>query len=79
MEERIAVQLIFKEKIRIRRGLHSKYQCGEEQGAQFSRSVSRVADIVTSSFDQECLPNLSGDVAVIQFGSSRKWARGESV
>ena len=41
---------------------------------RFSRGVSRLfADIVTSSFDQECLPKLSGGDAVVKFESSRKW------
>lgn len=41
MEERIAVQSIFKEKTQIRRGLYSNFQRSEGQGMQFSRGASR--------------------------------------
>jgi hypothetical protein len=81
MEERIAIQLVFKEKTQIRRGLYSKYQCSEGQGMQFSRGAGRLfANPTTSGFDQERLPKLSGGVvAVIKFGGSWKSARRESV
>ena len=75
MEERIAVQSIFKEKTQIRRGLYSNFQRSEGHTVQ-----SRCEQIpTTSGFDQERLPKLSGGVAVIKFGGSRESARRESV